>query len=158
MSARMDARTTRLAIRPATPNDWDRVVELLSTSALPLDGARDHATEFVVAERDGVLVACAAVEQYGSAGLLRSVAVSESERGKGTGAAIVERCLDDARSSGIGTVVLLTTTAERYFPRFGFERIDRSAVPDAVRESAEFRGACPESATVMRLSLSPGPT
>ena len=145
--------STAAAIRPATPNDWDRVAELLATAALPLDGARDHAKEFVVAERDGALVGCAAVERYGSAGLLRSVAVAPSERGKGTGAALVERSLDAARAAGIGKVVLLTTTAERYFPRFGFQVIDRSAVPDAVRDSAEFRGACPTSATVMRLVL-----
>ena len=55
--------------------------------------------------------------------------------------------------NGITTVVLLTTTAEDYFPRFGFERTDRSVVPEEVRESAEFRGACPASATVMQLVL-----
>ena len=74
------------------------------------------------------------------------------------GEALVERCLQAARASGITTVVLLTTTAERYFPRFGFETIDRTAVPDAVRDSAEFRGACPASATVMRILLSPEAT
>jgi amino-acid N-acetyltransferase len=93
------------------------------------------------------------VERYGAAGLLRSVAVTASERGKGTGAALVERCLTDARRSGIETMILLTTTADHYFPRFGFEVVDRAVVPEAVRESAEFRGACPASATVMQARL-----
>jgi amino-acid N-acetyltransferase len=140
-------------IRPATPNDWHRLAQLLATSSLPLDGAREHVSDFVVAERDGTLVGCAAVERYGRAGLLRSVAVAESERGNGTGAALVAQCMEAARASGIDTLVLLTTTADGYFPRFGFERIDRDAAPDAVRESAEFRGACPASATVMRRTL-----
>ena len=48
---------------------------------------------------------------------------------------------------------LLTTTAEDYFPRFGFEVIDRSEADERLKESAEFRGACPDSAVCMRLSL-----
>ena len=38
----------------------------------------------------------AAIERHANAGLLRSVAVAESERGRGTGAALIERCLEDA--------------------------------------------------------------
>jgi len=144
----------RVVIRGAEPNDWDPVAALLSASSLPLDGAREHLANFVLAERSGTVVGCAAVERYGEAGLLRSVAVAESERGKGAGAALVGRCLDDARAAGIRALVLLTTSAERYFPRFGFEVIDRDAVPEGVRASAEFRGACPASATVMRLVFS----
>lgn len=140
-------------VRRATPNDWPAIAALLTASSLPLDGAESHVRDFVVAERDAVLIGCAAVERYGGVGLLRSVAVAGSERGQGTGAALVERTLADARRAGIETMVLLTTTAERYFPRFGFEVIDRTVAPAEVRESAEFRGACPASATVMRATL-----
>jgi N-acetylglutamate synthase-like GNAT family acetyltransferase len=144
--------TRPISIRVATPNDWDGVAALLSASSLPLDGAREHLGEFVVAEHPGLGIAgCAAVERYGDAGLLRSVAVAPAERGQGTGEALVQRCLADARAAGLGTVVLLTTTADRYFPRFGFEVVDRASVPESVRDSAEFRGACPASATVMSL-------
>ena len=148
-----DVRPADATIRAAGPADWDQVATLLAASALPLDGARDHLGEFILAERDGQVVGCAAVERYGDAGLLRSVAVASSERGQGTGTTLVGQCLSDASRSGIRTVVLLTTTAERYFPRFGFEVIGRDAVPEAVRASAEFQGACPASATVMALTL-----
>lgn len=50
-------------------------------------------------------------------------------------------------------VYLLTTTADRYFPRFGFERIARADVPASVQTSIEFTSACPTSATVMRKQL-----
>lgn len=151
-------RLTGATIRNAGPNDWERVAELLATSSLPLDGAREHLSDFLVAERGGTLIGCAAVERYGDAALLRSVAVAQSERGRGTGAVLVDRCLSAAAESGIRTMVLLTTTAEHYFPRFGFEVVERDAVPDAVKESAEFRGACPASATVMQRVLSPPAT
>ena len=95
-----------IVVRGAEPNDWDRVAALLSASSLPLDGAREHLSNFVLAERVGTVVGCAAVERYGDAGSLRSVPVTESERGKGTGAALVGRCLDDARAAGIRTLVL----------------------------------------------------
>jgi len=58
--------------------------------------------------------------------------------------------LQRAREDGIDEVYLLTTTAEKYFPRFGFARTTRAAVPETVKESAEFRGACPDTAVVMR--------
>jgi amino-acid N-acetyltransferase len=47
----------------------------------------------------------------------------------------------------------LTTTAERYFPKFGFERIERNDVPASVQASVEFTSACPSSAIVMRKPL-----
>ena len=58
--------------------------------------------------------------------------------------------LSHARERGLGAVYLLTTTAEGYFPRFGFARITREEVPDPVQASVEFREACPASAVVMR--------
>ena len=48
---------------------------------------------------------------------------------------------------------LLTTTAEHYFPSFGFTETTRDVVPDDIRATGEFRGTCPESAIAMRLSL-----
>ena len=136
-------------IRHATPDDWDAVVGLLQRVSLPLDGAREHITDFVLAERDGALVGCAAVERYADAGLLRSVAVAPTDQGHGTGASLVQRTLQAAAASGLKTVVLLTTTAERYFPSFGFAVTTRDQVPDSVRDTVEFRSACPASAVVM---------
>jgi amino-acid N-acetyltransferase len=50
-------------------------------------------------------------------------------------------------------VFLLTTTAENFFPSFGFQRIERADVPTELEQSPELRGACPASATVMKLTL-----
>jgi amino-acid N-acetyltransferase len=63
--------------------------------------------------------------------------------------------LDRARERGVREMYLLTTTAERWFPRFGFTRIAREQVPDAVRGSVEFREACPAFAAVMRALIGP---
>ena len=58
-----------------------------------------------------------------------------------------------ARDTGMNTLYLLTTTAERYFPKFGFERIERHEVPASVQVSVEFTSACPSNAIVMRKRL-----
>ena len=151
-----DTGRTTTTIRRATPDDWDAIASLLQHVSLPVDGARDHLGNFVLAERDGALVGCAGMERYGDAGLLRSVAVASTEQGNGTGAVLVRHTLHEAAAGGVRTVVLLTTTAERYFPRFGFAVVDRDAVPEAVKASVEFQGVCCSSATVMRLDLAPG--
>lgn len=144
-----------VTFRPAEIGDWPRVADLLSAADLPLEGAEDHLGDFQLAERDGTLVGCAALERYGRDGLLRSVAVWPEERGAGLGRALVGRVLERAAADGLHTVALLTTTAPDYFPRFGFRAIPRAAVPAAVQASVEFREACPASAVAMRLELVP---
>ena len=61
--------------------------------------------------------------------------------------------LERAKIGGVREVYLLTTTAEKYFPRYGFEVIERAAVPAEVHESSEFASVCPASAVAMRLKL-----
>ena len=153
-------------LREAQPGDWLAVESLLADAELPLAGAREHLRDFIVAEgAAATLLGCAALEQYAGdpagvtagaarvSGLLRSLAVAPAARGLGLGASLVESLLSAARAQGLADVTLLTTTAADYFPRFGFRQIAREAAPLAVRESIEFREACPESAVVMTLAL-----
>lgn len=144
-----------LSIDEARPSDLPQVRRLLARASLPLAGLDDAFESLLVARRGGRVVACIGLERRGASGLLRSAAVAPTLRGKGLGAALTSRLLRDARASGVRAVYLLTTTAADYFERFGFERIDRSRVPAAVRGSEEFRGACPASAVAMRLRLRP---
>jgi amino-acid N-acetyltransferase len=69
------------------------------------------------------------------------------------GRALIDRALELANVQHINEVFLLTTTAEHYFPRFGFSCVSRESVAAPVRESVEFREACPASAVVMHKSL-----
>jgi len=140
-------------IRRATRSDQRGVEQLLSSLHLPTAGVADWIDRFWVADHAGSPVGVAGVEQYGNAALLRSVAVDPSWRDTGIGRMLVETALATARAEGADSVYLLTTTAERYFPRFGFEQITRDEVPDSLRASVEFREACPASAVVMRKAM-----
>lgn len=135
-------------LRPATPGDWGAIEQVLMHENLPVAGAREHLGDFIVAT-SGDIVGCIAVERYGEGGLLRSLAVTSSHRNLQIGHRLVEACIAHARATGVKTLVLLTETAEEYFARRGFRRVERSLLPSSVRASAEFRGACPESAVAM---------
>jgi len=96
------------------------------------------------------------LEVYGNCALLRSAVVDAGRRGSGLGIDLVESLLRRAGTRGVREIYLLTTTAEHFFPRFGFARISRGDVAPAVRASEEFRGACPDSAVAMRRVLEGG--
>lgn len=140
-------------VRPATSGDWEGIAQLLTERRLPTEGARDHLATFVVATEGPALLGCAGIERYGDVGLLRSVAVAANAGGRGVGAELVRGLLVRARSLGLRELYLLTTTAAGYFPRFGFERIGREALPSSLQASEELSGACPASAAAMRLIL-----
>lgn len=142
-------------LRAARADDWPAAAELLAATGLPQAGAREHFSTFVLAFRGERLIACAGTEDYGADALLRSVAVAPSEQRSGIGRALVAHALARARGRGIRTLWLRTTTAADFFARFGFGTVALEAVPAALRASAEFNGACPASATVMRLALDP---
>jgi len=139
-----------VSLRRAGRADDEAVATLLRELELPTEGVAEWLDRFWVAENQNRVVGVAGMERYGESGLLRSVAVAPDWRGSGIGRTLVDRVLDEGRAAGIREVFLLTTTAEHYFPRLGFQCVDRDCVPAAVRASAEFTGACPASAVVMR--------
>jgi amino-acid N-acetyltransferase len=143
-----------MVIDPANERDLPDVHKLLERHHLPLDGVDDHVRTMVVARDDSHIVGTAAVELYADGALLRSLAVDPARQGQQLGHRLTEAALTLARTHGADTVFLLTTTAEGFFPRFGFEPIARADVPASVQASIEFQSACPTSAVVMRKRLS----
>ena len=141
--------TLRPQVRAATPADLPAVERLVTQSGLPLDGLREAFPTFVVAEAGDDIVGVAGLEVCCNNALLRSVAVADEWRSHGVGRALVTRVIGDAESRGISALYLLTTTADQYFPRFGFKPVARDGVPSDVRATDEFTSACPASAVVM---------
>ena len=138
-----------MLIRRARPEDLAHIEQLLVASELPTDGVADALNGFFVAEHDGELIGVVGVEECCEYGLLRSTAVSPEWRSRGLGRQLVQRAIGESESRGVHALYLLTTTAEQYFPSFGFSTTTREMVPDAVRRTGEFTSACPASATVM---------
>mgnify|MGYP001544453706 FL=1 len=142
-----------VTLRGAVRGDLEAVERLLVASSLPVIGVEEALPTFVVAESGGQIVGVVGLEICCEYALLRSTAVEPEWRDRGLGRRLVERIIAEAEAQGICALYLLTTTAERYFPSFGFAKTTREAVPAPVRETAEFQSACPASATVMCLTL-----
>jgi amino-acid N-acetyltransferase len=142
-----------MTLVPAEARDLPAVRRLLDAQNLPLDGLEAHLETMIVARSGDEVVGAAAVELYADGALLRSVVVSPSVQGQGLGHRLTDAALEIAKRHGVVTAFLLTTTAERFFPKLGFEQISRGEVPDSVQASVEFQSACPASATAMRRRL-----
>jgi amino-acid N-acetyltransferase len=145
---------TEIKIRNASLGDLDVIIKLLRATELPTDGVTGAMlASYLVAEQDHSIVGVAGLERYGEYGLLRSVAVAPSRRNFGIATRLTEAILERAKIGGVREIFLLTTTAESYFPRYGFEVIERQEVPPEVHESSEFASVCPASAVAMRLKF-----
>jgi N-acetylglutamate synthase-like GNAT family acetyltransferase len=144
-----------VVVRPAEPADAGAVAALLRASGLPVDGVEGALDHGLVASRDGRLVGCVALEVFDESALLRSLAIVPELRGQGLGGVLTRGALNLARALGAREVYLLTDTAGEFFPRFGFGTEDRSNAPAAIKDSVEFRSACPTSALMMHARIAP---
>ena len=140
-------------IERAIASDLADVLALLKRNHLPGDGLPEHFATALVARQDGAVIGSAALELYPDGALLRSVAVAPFAQGRGLGQQLTAAALRLAVELRMPAVYLLTTTADAFFPKFGFERISRGEVPATVKTSVEFTSACCSTAVVMRRTL-----
>jgi N-acetylglutamate synthase-like GNAT family acetyltransferase len=134
----------------ASAADLPAIRKLLTDARLPVaDLADSTPIRFWLVRDHGRLVGTIALERFGSAAMLRSLAVSPDHQGTGLGRALLRHAERCALAEGIGVLCLLTTTAADLFDRHGYERIPRSNAPAEVQHSEEFRSLCPDSAVCM---------
>jgi N-acetylglutamate synthase-like GNAT family acetyltransferase len=150
-----ESRARQQALLPVNaggnPADLDALRELLESAGLSSTGVTDHLGGFLVV-REGIrLVAAAGLEDHGSAGLLRSVAVAPDRRDRGLASQLVRILVARSHALGHAALYLRTTTAERYFERFGFRRVEQAEVIPAVLQSAQFQDGWCRSSVIMAL-------
>ena len=122
-SARMEP------IVPAVSADLDAVCCLLVACGLPTDGLSDHLSTCLVVREGHEIAGSVALELYGRAALLRSLAVSQDLRGTGLGKALTAAALSLAAENAVADVYLLTETAPQFFSQLGFSNVTRADVP-----------------------------
>ncbi len=142
-----------ISINAACAADVEEIKSLLVELELPTAGVDEHWKTFVVARDGARMIACGGSEAYSNAALLRSIAVLPEYQGGGLGRRLVRELIDRLASRGIREFYLLTETAEAYFKKRGFKRIDRDEAHPQVLASREFQDACPKSAVCMRLMM-----
>lgn len=142
-------------IRAATSADWDQAIALLQAADLPLGGLPDQfPAAYFFADVDGQVAGMVGLECYGEYGLLRSLAVTNKQRGRGLGSALVRHVQHAAVELGLDAIFLLTSTAEPFFQRRAFVPLARHEAPAPMQAAPEFASICPGSATCLRWETS----
>ncbi|MCK7593742.1 arsenic resistance N-acetyltransferase ArsN2 [Pseudomarimonas salicorniae] len=129
------------------------MLDLLQRAGLPTADLGEGGVDFLVADQDGRALGVIGLQRFEGVGLLRSLVVDGDHRGRRLGVALVAELEARARAAGTLDLVLLTETAEAFFGRRGYARIERAAAPAVLQQTAEFRALCPASAVCMRKRL-----
>jgi amino-acid N-acetyltransferase len=143
------------AIRRGQSSDLAAVAALLREARLPTDDLSSApCLSLWVLEIEGELAGAVALEGIEPRSrLLRSLVIVPTHQHRGLGRDLVAQVEREARAEGIEQLVLLTETAQSLFDRLGYEVIERTAVPESLRQSAEFHSLCPASAVCMAKRL-----
>ncbi|MBN1220961.1 MAG: GNAT family N-acetyltransferase [Anaerolineae bacterium] len=136
-------------ITPAESTDAKKIGKLLQAAELPADDFIQHLRHFLVAKENGALIGAIGLEVSGEFGLLRSLVVAPEFRGLGMGQELCAQILVYAKTLGVRELYLLTTTAAEFFPKLGFQRMDREHVPASIQATQEFATICPATAACM---------
>ena len=129
-------------------------VAVLQSVKLPTeDLTAEHCEHFFYSGPAAAPTGLVGLEIRGDVALLRSLVVAPGRRGSGEGSALLEHAEQHARASGVRTLYLLTTTAEKFFARHGYSHVPRDAAPAPIRATREFAGICPASSAFMKRDL-----
>jgi amino-acid N-acetyltransferase len=101
----------------------------------PLSELYDHLRDFFVLVENGqdeaILGVCALGICWEDLGEIRSLAVAETHQGKGLGAKLVRKCIEEAKSLGLSRVFVLTYE-EAFFSGMGFRAVEKSSLPHKI--------------------------
>lgn len=145
--------TSKYTILPAQATDASSVTNLLVASKLPTEDLPNGLPHFFVVKKDEQLIGAAGVEIHGFYALLRSVAVAADFQGQGIAQELTKKALKEAVKQDVSEVYLITTTADHYFEKQGFTRVERNDVPLEIAQTEQFSNICPSSAIVMKKQL-----
>lgn len=115
-------------------NDIKRLIDLYSKKQMMLPRSfselYENLRDFYVYTDGKKVRGCAALHiAWEGIGEIKSIATDKS--GEGTGTALLNACLKEAKNLGMGTVFTLTYVPE-FFERHGFARTSMKALPQKV--------------------------
>ncbi|MNZ82659.1 Amino-acid acetyltransferase [compost metagenome] len=127
-------------LREATIEDVGGLIELirpLEEQGILVRRSREvlerEITQFSIVERDGLIIACAALYQIADSdsGELACLAVNPEYRQGGRGDELLERIEERAREQGLKTLFVLTTRTAHWFRERGFQPSSVERLPAA---------------------------
>jgi len=137
-----------VSIETATDADVPHIQALLMRENLPTD-VKPHLSNYVVARYLGRVIGCSGMEVHGSYAVLRSLTVDPAYRRSNLSQRLLAARNQLALQQGVTRGYMLTTTVAPIVEAWGYRRIGRSQVPQAILETSEFQGERCASATVL---------
>jgi amino-acid N-acetyltransferase len=94
-----------------------------------------------VIERDGMIIACAALYAYPEdhCGEVACVATHNDYRGRNRGARLVQALKQQAQQQGLASIFVLTTVTAHWFQELGFEQASLDSLPDKKKQLYNFQ-------------------
>ena len=108
-----------------------------------------HLDHFLLLRDGSKLIGTVGLELKGHCALLRSLAIEKPYRKKGFASQLLGKIEQHAKSCNVKMLCLLTMTADTFFAKRGYGKIERNTAPPAVQETEEFKGLCPDTAVCM---------
>lgn len=143
-----------LKLRSANAQDLSSIENLLKEDRLPYQDISEKLADLFIGCVNSEAIGIGGLEVYQNSGLLRSLVVERSYRGRGYGKTFTAHLLRYAKSVNVERVYLLTTTATTFFTQLGFEKIDRSLAPSVIQNTSQFTSLCPASAICLLKEVS----
>ena len=142
-----------MKVSKLSKTEYNLAQELLKKVRLPFEDIYSENISLFELIHDNETIAIGGFEFYENDAIIRSIAVIPEKQLKGTGTFLVNALEDIAIKEGVKKFYLLTTTAEKFFKKKGYNLIDRKLVPESIKSSAEFKSICPDTATCMTKDL-----
>ena len=105
--------------------------------------------QFVVIERDGLLISCAALYSYDTSGELACLVTHPDYRNSDRGDRLLDAIEKTARANQLVDLFVLTTQSAHWFTERGFRESSREALPEGKKEFYNDQ----RSSTVLRKAL-----
>ena len=148
----MDTLQTKnnLSVREITSDaELALFIQLLKANNLPVSDLTPEIKKFILLENDEI-IGTGGLETYGKMGLIRSVSVADTHKGKGYGKLITKALENAAKGLDINDLYLLTTTAKDFFTKMNYMLVNRADVPQDIQQTQQFSSLCPSTATIMK--------
>ncbi len=142
-----------LLFEKAGPAQLESIIQLLQSAKLPTDDIATANPDFFIARSGDEVVSVIGLEKWGELAFLRSMVTKPAWRKQGLATILFEKLTFAAKSAGAKEIWLMTTDADKYFLKKGFEYVDRDHAPEPVKQTAQFTTLCSSTAIVMKKEL-----
>lgn len=134
------------SIRSATIDDVPgilRLMEPLENEGVLVKRSREllesEIDRFVVIDRDGLLISCAALYQWEAMGELACLVTHPDYRKSDRGDRLLEVIESKARAAGMDKLFVLTTQSAHWFAERGFQECEISSLPESRKDFYNFQ-------------------